>query len=183
MKLKTIIAISGQISSGKSYAANLVHNKFGFPIASFGGYLKHYCEQNNLATDRKTLQDTGEDFVKTNPKQFLINVISHSIGSSDTIILEGIRHKSIFTEATLLTENCLTIFTDADLQTRYNRYLKRNKDSDGLKTYKQFVIVNNHSVELEIESLKPLCNIVLDSTKDYSPELFSFLQSTPHRIK
>lgn len=175
MKLKSIITISGRISSGKSYAANLIKTEFGLPVASFGGYLKYYCEQNNLPTDRKSLQDKGEAFVKTNPQQFLVDVISHFVDSSDKIILEGVRHKSILDEVSQLTEKKLSIFIDADIQTRYKRYLNRNKDSDELKTFDQFVISDNHSVELEIESLKPTCNIVIDSTKNYSLELFSFL--------
>jgi cytidylate kinase len=175
MKIKTIITISGRISSGKSYAAELIHNKFGFPVASFGGYLKYYCEQKNLPTDRKNLQDTGENLVETNPQRFIIDVISHFIGNSDKIILEGVRHKSIFEEVKIITDNHLSIFIDADLQTRYDRYYKRNKDSDEVKTFEQFVISDNHTVEMEIEDLKPLCNIVIDSTKEYSNELYEFL--------
>ena len=175
MKLKTIITISGRISSGKSYVANLIKNEFQFPIASFGKYLIYYCEQNNLPTDRETLQNTGDAFVKENPHQFLTDVISHFIGTADSIILEGLRHKSIFNEVNKLTEKQISIFIDSDLQTRYDRYFARTKDSDEVKTYEQFMISNNHPVELEIESLKPLANIVVDSTKDYSLELFTFL--------
>jgi dephospho-CoA kinase len=175
MKLKSIITISGRISSGKSYAANIIKTKFGLPVASFGGYLRFYCEQNNLPTDRKSLQDTGEIFINVNPKLFLIDVISHYIERTDKIILEGIRHSSILEVIDQLTENRLAIFIEADLQTRYDRYLKRNKDSDDLRSFDQFVIIDNHSVELEIEALKPLCNLVIDSTTDYSSELLFFL--------
>lgn len=175
MKIKTIITISGRISSGKSYAAELIQNKFGFPIASFGGYLKYYCEQKSLSTDRKNLQDIGEKLVETNPRQFIIDVISHFIGSSDKIILEGVRHKSIFEEVKHITDNHLSIFIDAGLQTRYDRYYKRNKDSDEVKTFEQFMISDNHSVEMEIEDLKQFCNIIIDSTKEYSNELYEFL--------
>jgi len=171
MKLKSIITLSGRISSGKSYAANLIKNEFDFPVASFGGYLKYYCEQNNLPIDRKTLQDIGEGFVKEKPHQFLIDVVSHFIGRADKIIIEGVRHKSILDAVNEVTENRLAVFVYADLQTRYDRYFKRNKDSDLLKTFEQFEIADSHTVELEIESLKPLCNIVVDSTRDYQIEL------------
>jgi dephospho-CoA kinase len=177
MKIKSIISISGRISSGKSYAAEMIQNKFGYPVASFGSYLKYYCEHKNLPTDRKTLQDIGEKFVETNPQQFLIDVLSHFIGNADKIILEGVRHKIIFEKIKNITENHLSIFIDADLQTRYDRYYKRNKDSDEVKTFEQFMISDNHSVELEIEELKPLSQIVIDSTKEYSDELFEFLSS------
>jgi cytidylate kinase len=177
MKQKSIITISGRISSGKSYAANLIKTEFGLPVASFGGYLKHYCEKNNISTDRKTLQDTGEAFVKANPQKFLIDVILHFIGKADKIVLEGVRHKSILDAVNQITENRLAVFVEADLNTRYKRYFERNKDSDEVKTFEQFKISDGHSVEMEIESLKPFCNISVDSTKEYSSELFAFLSS------
>lgn len=177
MKINTIITISGRISSGKSYAAELIHKKFDFPVASFGGYLKHYCKQKNLPTDRKNLQEIGEKFVETNPQQFIIDVVSHFIESNDKIILEGVRHRSIFEEARNISENHLSIFIDADLQTRYDRYYKRNKDSDKVKTFEQFIISDNHPVEIEIEELKPFCNIVINSSEEYKNELFNFLSS------
>lgn len=177
MEIRTIITISGRISSGKSFAADLIKKEFELPVASFGGYLRHYCGKNNLPNDRKTLQDTGEAIVKENPKQFLENVLAHFIGSADKIVLEGVRHKSILEVVNQLTQNRLSVFVEADLQTRYKRYFERNKDSDDVKTFEQFKIADSHSVEMEIESLKPLCSITVDSTKGYSTELFSFLRS------
>lgn len=177
MKIKSIITISGRISSGKSYAANLIKTELGLPVASFGGYLKYYCEQNKLPTDRKTLQNIGEAFVKEKAQQFLIDVLSHFIGSADKIVLEGVRHKSILDAVNQITENRLAVFVSADFNTRYERYFKRNKDLDKLKTIEQFKIADKHSVELEIESLKPFCDISVDSTKEYSFELFAFLSS------
>ncbi len=177
MSLESIITISGRISSGKSYAANLIQKRFDTPIASFGGYLKYYCEQNGLPTDRKTLQDLGERFVIENPSQFTTAVVSHFAGSSKRITIEGVRHLVIFKEIENLTKNHISVFTEADLQIRFNRYVQRNKESDQLKTFEQFIISDHHPVELEIELLKPLCSIVVDSTKDYSAELFEFLSS------
>ncbi len=171
MKIQSIISISGRISSGKSFAANLIKNEFHLPIASFGDYLKYYCEQNNLPTDRNTLQYIGESFVKDNPEKFLRDVISHFIGSADKIILDGVRHIAIIEAVNHLTDNCLLVFVEADLETRYKKYFERNKDSDSVKTIEQFRIADSHPVEMEIESLKQFCNISVDSTSDYWIEL------------
>ncbi len=175
MKFKSIIAISGRICSGKSYAADLIASNFSFPVASFGGYLKYYCEKNNLPSDRKSLQDLGQNLVDKKPIQFVINVIDHFIGSKNVIIVEGVRHHNIFEIIKSLSENTISIFVDADQETRYVRYAQRNKDSDKLKTRSQFIESDNHPVDLEIESLKPLFNIVVNSTEDYSIELNNFL--------
>jgi hypothetical protein len=122
------------------------------------------------------LQDTGDAFVRENPKQFLMDVIAHFICSSDKIILEGVRHKSILEAVNQLTEDRLSVFVEADLATRYKRYFERNKDSDEVKTLEQFKIADSHSVEMEIESLKPLCNVVVDSTTDSWHELKSTIE-------
>lgn len=175
MKFKSIIGISGRICSGKSYAADLIASDLSFPVASFGSYLKYYCAKNGLPTDRKSLQDVGQNLVDTNPNQFVISVINHFIGNKSTIIIEGIRHHSIFEIINTLSVNTLFIFVDADQETRYNRYAQGKKDSDQLKTRSQFLEADNHPVELEIESLKLLCDIVVDSTEDYSIELNNFL--------
>jgi dephospho-CoA kinase len=175
--LKSIITLSGRICSGKSHVAKLLSYEFGFPVASFGGYLKYYCQQNNILVERESLQNIGEEFVRTAPQQFLIDVISHFSGSSDKIILEGVRHKSILGGIEELTENAITVFIDADIQTRFKRCLERNKDSDRIKTYEDFINLDNHQVELEIESLKSHCNLIIDSTADYTHELFAFISS------
>lgn len=175
MTLKSIIGISGRISAGKSYASNLINQQLNFPVASFGRYLVDYCIKSGLGTDRLTLQDVGENFINTDPELFLENVINHFIGKSDTIIIEGIRHKVIFESIKKLTQNYLSIFIEADQQTRYSRYFNRNKDSDQVKTYEQFLISDNHIVELEIESLKPMCDIIFDTTKDHKDELVLFI--------
>lgn len=175
MKFKSIIGISGRICSGKSYAAELIASEFSVPVASFGGYLKYYCEKEGLPTDRKSLQYVGQNLVDTNPIQFVISVINHFIGSKNLIVIEGIRHRSIFEIINTLSENTLSIFVHADQETRYERYTQREKDSDQMKTHSQFIEADNHPVELEIESLKPLCDIVVDSTEDYSIELNNFL--------
>ncbi len=175
MNLKSIITISGRICSGKSYAANLIKNEFGFPVGSFGGYLKHYNENKGLPIDRKTLQDMGETFVNTNPKLFLNDVLSYYTNKDNNIVLEGVRHKSIFQGVSLLTQNHIGIYIDADIETRYNRYYNRAKTTDEIKTFDQFLISDSHSVEMEIESLKPQCKFIADSTQDYSSRLFEFI--------
>ncbi|MCW3094143.1 MAG: hypothetical protein JWP81_5212 [Ferruginibacter sp.] len=175
IRLKKLITISGGICSGKTYTANLISKKTDFPVASFGGYLKHYSTNNNLPIDRKSLQDMGEKFVQTSPQQFLKDVINYYAGNSDSVIIEGVRHISIFELINVLADKKIAIYVEADLQTRYNRYCNRSKDSDNFKTFEQFMLQDRHPVELETQSLKSKCNIIIDSTLPFaeSIDLFS----------
>ena len=171
-RLNKVIVICGGICSGKTYIANLISKRIEHPVASFGKYLKNYCEKNNLPTDRKTLQDIGEKFVDTIPQKFLNDVIDHFIGDSDTIIIEGVRHISIFELINSLTETKTSIFIEADHQTRYDRYCIRINDSDDFKTFEEFLRLDEHPVEVETKFLKSLCNITIDSTKPLDENLF-----------
>jgi cytidylate kinase len=172
MKLNSIVMIGGRIASGKSFVANLIGNKFDMPIASFGAYLKYYCEQNRLPIDRKNLQDIGDAFVKKDLMKFSKDVISHFIGTSDKIIIEGVRHRALLAELIQQNKNHVAIYVFADFKTRYNRYVTRHTDMDGRGLLSQFIEFDNHPVEQEIESLRPLCDLEIDTTQDYSSKLF-----------
>ena len=65
-----------------------------------------------------------------------------------------------------------SIFIEADYQTRYERYCKRLRDSDDFKTFEEFMILDEHPVEVETKSLEFLCNIIIDSTKPLDEKLF-----------
>jgi dephospho-CoA kinase len=174
-QIKIIIVVMGRICSGKTYISEAIAKKFNIPIGSFGGYLKHYCETNNLPIDRKTLQCIGENFINLNPQLFLKNVTNHFIGKSNSIIIEGVRHKIILDSIKEISAKSILIFIDVDSQIRYERFCNRIKDLDKIKTYDQFLLTDNHSVELETESLKCYCDMVIDSATDFRLKLFEYI--------
>jgi dephospho-CoA kinase len=174
-QLNKAIIICGAICSGKSYTANLLSERINYPVASFGKYLKKYCEDHNLPTDRNTLQNVGEKFVETIPQQFLADVINHFIGNSSNMIIEGVRHSVIFNLITNLFKTTTAIFIETDDLTRYERYCFREKDSNDLITFEEFMLQNEHPVEIETQLLKPLCDITIDSTKPLDETIFNFL--------
>ena len=172
-KISSIISVCGQICSGKTYAASAISEKLNIQIASFGTYVKFFCEKNGLQSDRKTLQDVGEHFVADNPTQFVMDVIEYSRGVSNEIIVEGIRHKVIFESILQLANKNISIFLEADKKIRYERFQRRKRGDTHFLTFEEFILLNNHPVEQEIEALKPLCDIVIDTTSDYSIDLIA----------
>jgi len=181
--VKKIIAICGRISSGKTTLAKQISERYSLPIASFGGFLKQYCEMNNLPTDRKSLQDVGKDFISGNPKKLLKDVIIFYKGDSETVLLEGVRHKVIIKHLASLCDESLVIFVDADPKTIYQRYTNRKKESDTETDYEKYV---NHDVEFEIEHLKFFSDIILRDSLNEEEELFEtvdgFLEERKYMI-
>jgi dephospho-CoA kinase len=174
---KKIIAICGRISAGKTTLAKQISERYNFPIASFGGFIKHYCELNKLPTNRKSLQDVGRNFINDNPKKFLKDVILFYRNGSEIVILEGVRHRVIIKHIDAVCDESLVIFVDADPKTIYQRFTDRGKESDAEIDYDKY---DNHPVEFEIEQLKLLSHFVFDTNKNQEEEVFSIIDKFLH---
>lgn len=158
------ILIIGRISSGKSTLAKGIQDLIpNFRTISFGSYLREYSELKNMKIDRQSLQDLGQRFVVENPISFLIDVVRHNQTKNDEILIfEGVRHQPILNAIRNHYPVLLSIYLDIDVETRYDRYLSRNKIIDPSLTKEDFLKVDSHQVELEIESLKNSCDLVLE---------------------
>ncbi len=161
--IKTSIIIIGRICSGKTTYSKEIAKFLNIQVKSFSTYLKHYCEMNGIQINRENLQNIGEDLINTQPQVFLENVINFEKGPSDIIIFEGVRHKIILDELNNLSEKTIPIFISVDPETRYNRYINRDKKTDRKISFEQFLAIDNHPVEMEIESLKSKCILIVDS--------------------
>lgn len=165
-KLEKSIVIIGAISSGKSTVAKHISDKYKIRIASFGEYLKEYSLHNQLPFDRKNLQDIGDEFIKSQPEDFLLNVINFSGLNSDQLIFEGVRHLIIFDLLKKHSSKMLSIFIDIPYYVRKERYLCRDKSIDSIKSSQEFEIRNSHAVEMEISMLGQLCDLTISSIDD-----------------
>ncbi len=159
---KLIIGITGKIHSGKSTLAKKISHNLDIPIVSFGGYLKEFSLQNNLPTDRDSLQNLGNNRILDNPELFIDNVLtSHS--DTQIIIVEGIRHYKVLQYLDQIYTQSLFIFLNVPFDERYDRYI--NNEIFKLKNLskEEFYKIDNHEVECEINSLEEKCEIVLNS--------------------
>lgn len=156
------IGIIGRISVGKSSIAKALSQSTGIPNTSFGAFLVKYSSLNNLAIDRKALQDLGENFINMDSKKFLAMVLE-SVPNSNKIILEGIRHQVILNELKAVSKKCFLIYIDASAKTRFNRYAGRQKEGDTKLNFQEFLEKDKHIVESEIESLKSCCDLIINT--------------------
>ncbi|HXD91640.1 MAG TPA: AAA family ATPase [Bacteroidia bacterium] len=162
------IVIIGRICSGKSTLANAISSQLQIPIASFGGFLVNYCKRHNIKIEhRDVLQNLGNTFIQKEPSKFLLDVIEFSVGNSNRIIFEGVRHKIILLEIQKMSKSIFSIFVDVETQERYKRMVRRAKDSDEVKNFDEFLKLDNHIVEKEIELLKPSADLIIGSDYDF----------------
>lgn len=159
------IVIVGRICSGKSTLADLIYDITPNSLSiSFGDYLKRYCIDNDIEYNRNVLQDLGQQFIEKNSEKFLKNVIAFANPSKDQcLIFEGVRHISIFEAIIKNSAEFRSIYLDMDAEWRYTRYMSRDKDIDINISYEEFLRKDSHLVELEIESLKYKCGLILKS--------------------
>lgn len=165
-RLKKSIIIIGAISSGKSTVAKHISEAYGIKIASFGGYLNDYSLRSSLPNDRKSLQDLGDEFIKSQPEKFLFDVIDFPGSSAESLIFEGVRHLVILDLIKTNSAQAFSIFIDVPYYVRKERYLIRNKDIDLQKTSAEFEARNLHPVELEVLRLKEFCDLTISTFED-----------------
>lgn len=152
------IGIIGKICSGKSTAAKEISEKLKIPIVSFGSYLLKYSKENHLPTNRESLQNLGNKFIEENSNKFLRDVISTQSEIENLMIIEGIRHISIFENINKISDRSIFIFIDTPFEIRYERYCNRFKESDGVVSKEEFQEIDNHKVERETDLLKEKCH-------------------------
>lgn len=166
VKLDLSICSIGEICSGKSTLSAYLSKKYEIPIASFGGYVRQYCQSNDLSTERESLQNIGEQFISEDCEKFLSNVIDHSHTTSTSMIFDGVRHMCIADKIRLLSNNTVFIYMEIDAATRYQRYLSR-ESNHSIVSFEEFCKQGEHTVEKEIVLLKDSSDLIMGPTDSY----------------
>jgi cytidylate kinase len=166
-ELDLTIIIIGKICSGKSTLAKDFARWVGYPIASFGSFLKDYSVERQLPIDRAALQDLGNSFIEKDPNTFLGEVIAHQNSTAPNLIFEGVRHKVILDEIRAISMRSFAIYIDATETVRLERFIKREKDIDKNNAALDFTERSGHVVEQEVEDLKQYCDFTLIANQGY----------------
>jgi len=154
-----IIGILGKIHAGKSTLAKELSQQLNVPIISFGGYLRKYSEAKGLPADRRSLQDLGNKKISEDAMKFLSDVLLSCDMSTEIIIIEGIRHASVFNALKSIFKVSYFIYCDTPFEERYRRYTDREETKE--MSIEEFQAIDEHIVEKEIEKLKEHCQTVL----------------------
>jgi dephospho-CoA kinase len=163
--MSVAFAFCGSIGSGKSAVSRRFANRFAGAWNSFGNTVKLIATERAIEPSRENLQQIGAALVETEPENFCRRVLAgatDSQGSSEMIVIDGVRHRSILDHLRrLFTPNRLIcVFVDAPLNIR----VERLKDRDGLSEA-QVLALQKHSTEVEVEcDLRAAADFVADNS-------------------
>lgn len=151
-----VIAISGQIKTGKTTLAKALGAELPAQTASFGGYLRA-----SLATsERSILATEGQRRVETDPGGFTRDVLAASGWvAGQPLIVDGIRHHAIFEVLARLVapQSCTLVFLDLADDALTARRRASGVTSPGL---------DNHPTERDVRGrLREAADLILDATK------------------
>jgi len=164
-----IIVLASRIGGGKSTLAHALSKLSGFPIFSFGQYVKEIAVTRNIALSREALQNLGEQLVTDDPESFTRSALC-GVNFSVGLIIDGLRHQSVIEQIRRLARqvSVVLVFVQTDRQVRIDRLQAR-----GMSVY-EIERADNHIMERFLEeTLIPVANVVVDgvSSPDSNAEI------------
>jgi Cytidylate kinase len=175
----TVLALSGKIASGKSTLANEFAKEVGWPCVSFGDYVRSVAKHRGLVESRETLQDVGDELIRTNLESFCQSVLHQADWRpGQSLVIEGIRHA----EVNILLRNLVSpsryilAYLKVDEDVRKERLRNEGIDDNELlhvethPTEEQVARVLPHLADYVFEGSRPIQEI-LDWLKAISADI------------
>lgn len=168
---KLIIGLSGKICAGKDtsaqYIEDIVSQKLSKKVTHlhFSDLLTDFLAEMGVEKSRKNYHNLSQIFFKHfGPSVFADAVYKKTLESnSDIIIWNGMRSAY---DVSLLKrfKNHIIVYIEANLESRYERLLKRNRNSgDITKSFEEFKQDQSRSTEQYIDEIKKESNLVINN--------------------
>jgi len=161
MGLNFVLAFSGGLGAGKSSLTTALHERLGWPRASFGDHVRKIASENGRdEKDRSVLQQLGQALVLTNVGGFVDDVLAQA-GDAPNVILDGVRHVEVlFKLREKLNDKVKLVHLEAPSDVRQERYLQRDDvERRLLARYEQDI------TEAQIARILPqYADLVVDAT-------------------
>ncbi|NTW14409.1 MAG: AAA family ATPase [Candidatus Moranbacteria bacterium] len=162
---KIILGISGEMSSGKDTVAHYLVNRYGAKMFMYSDPLRDVLNRLRLAQTRENLTRLS-GALRTEFGDDLLSHIMANDAMTDPdpiIVIDGIRRQTDIDAVSAFPEFTL-VYVEADLQTRYERLLKRHQNADDdAKTLEDFKKDHLLETEVGIPALKSQAGFVIDN--------------------
>ena len=157
----TVVCFSGGVGSGKSTVSQHVAASLGWPLASFGDYVRRVAAKKGCDVSRSHLQAVGQSLIDKGWRQFCQTVLDEAEWQPGSpILVDGIRHmEAIETiKAIAAPSHMFLVFVSTQSDTRFSRLAKRDRmDSPAIEE------ADRHPTEAQVRDRLPhLADMVVD---------------------
>lgn len=151
---KKVYLISGSIGSGKTWLSTKLSILLNCDRCSFSDYVKWKCEQSGITLTRENLNRIGEIAINNDLPEFIYYLFNCTTEkTSDTLIIDGLRHIEVLDEVAKYCENYEIIYIDSDDNIIKENLLTRNTLEED---YRQ------HSIEEQLPVIKERANLIIE---------------------
>lgn len=173
-----VLGLAGRTSAGKTTVASGLSERLGWPVASFGDYVRAQAKQSGLGTERESLQEVGAGLIETlGPECITLRALAHAGLSTDTVpcVIDGIRHESVWTALHELfsPSRMVLVFITVDDETRDQRLSDAGVSAVEGRRWEK------HSTEVEVATrLQSLADLTVTMDNNAVARICSWLSET-----
>lgn len=153
------------MASGKGAAALYLQTRHSARTFRFSTILRDLLKRLDISETRENLVGMSEAIRHKFGEDILAKAMAHdaATASEACIVIEGIRREADITYLQKLP-NFILVAIDADIQTRYERLVKRGENlDDRSKTWEQFVADQERSTEISVPPVMALAHEHVDN--------------------
>jgi dephospho-CoA kinase len=157
---RKIIAISGQIASGKSTISGILCKQLNCRSLSFGKLIWNILNEEGQAITRGTLQDRGLEIINKYGYNGIAKLLidSNNLNDRSSYIIEGIRHPKVCDYYQNFFGSIFKlVYVECSQELRFSRIKGQSNKNIIIENIDDLIKIENHPVEIPIPSLK-LCS-------------------------
>ncbi len=154
MRSKAVFIV-GERGSGKTTASKNLE-RLGWRIVSAGDVIREMCIKKGLPTDRETLQNYGEYYLKKYRYKALANKLYKEAQGNEMVIYEGIRPIEVVQLLRRKYMDSIIIYLEANRTIREKRV--REKYHNQKTSLNQ---LNNHPIEILVTRIQKIADYVI----------------------
>lgn len=172
--MSTVLALAGEINSGKSTIGNIYAQFFDCPYVSFGEYIRYITKQRGLPDIRENWQKVGEELVETDASVFCRAVLAQADWKpGQALVIDGIRHAQIneLLKELVAPSRYVLALIKVDEQIRKERLYR-----EGVEERALIERIESHSTESQVKTILPqIADYIIDGSEPL-PELIERLR-------
>lgn len=162
---KLILGITGEMGSGKGTIAKHVMQQHGGKSHRFSTILRDILDRVYVEQTRENISTISTILRKNFSEDILAKAMYHDTQNDEheIVVVDGVRRLADIVYLRELPHFKL-IYLEADMQTRYERIVKRGENTDdNAKTFEEFKKDHELETELQIKELKNYADFVVDN--------------------